>query len=135
LGSGGSEGVCFENVGARVAVFRVDLAHQVRIAEAQLIVATINIYAFSVEHRTHRPVEDVDPVGIKKVSERLHFPSADWRLLLRTQGRANQQSAITIPKLRSPALKQRGTSLILKFSGLVLSGLPVLFSRLFYVAA
>src|SRR5207244_9671411 len=69
LGGRGAEGVCFENIGAGATVFRVDLAYQVRIAETHFIVATIDIYALGVEHRPHRPVEDVDPVGIKYLSK------------------------------------------------------------------
>jgi hypothetical protein len=41
----------------------------------------------------------------------------------------------SVAKNKKSRAKQRGTSLLLKFSGLVLSGLPELFSGFFYVAA
>jgi hypothetical protein len=50
----------------------MDLSHQIGIAQVQFVVAAIDVNALGVEHRTHRAIEDVNPVGVKQVSERFH---------------------------------------------------------------
>jgi len=69
---GGAERVGLDDVGAGADVFGVDLADQVGVAEIQLVVATVNVDAFGVEHRTHRAVNDVDAIGLEKFAKWLH---------------------------------------------------------------
>ena len=67
-----AEGVGLDDVGARANVFGVDLAHQIGIAEIQLVVTTIDVDALCVEHRAHRAVHDMDAISFKEFAERLH---------------------------------------------------------------
>jgi hypothetical protein len=50
----------------------VDLAHEVGITQVQLVVATIDVDAFGIEHCAHCAVYDVDTIGLEEFAERLH---------------------------------------------------------------
>ena len=45
---------------------------EVGTTEIQLVVAAIDIDALGVEHCPHRPVDDVDAIGVENVSEGIH---------------------------------------------------------------
>ena len=49
----GAEGVGLQNLGARLRVFLMDLAHHVRRREVQLVEAAIDEHAARVKHGTH----------------------------------------------------------------------------------
>ncbi len=72
LVSTGAERVRLDYIRTCAYVFRVDLAHKVRIAKIQFVVAAIDIDTLGIEHRTHRTINDVDTVGFEDVSERFH---------------------------------------------------------------
>jgi hypothetical protein len=64
-----AEGVGLEQLRARLHVFAVDLPHQVRLPERQLVVADVQEDALAIEHRPHRPVEHVHPAVRQQIPE------------------------------------------------------------------
>jgi hypothetical protein len=58
----GSDGVGGEDLGPRGQVLGMDVAHQARIREAELVEAAVEEDPARVEHRPHRPVGDHDRV-------------------------------------------------------------------------
>ena len=65
----GAEGVGLDDVCAGAYVFGVNLAHEIRITQIQLVVAAIDVDAFGIKHRTHRAVEDEDAISGEKLFE------------------------------------------------------------------
>jgi hypothetical protein len=63
------ERVGLEQLRAGLDVLPVDLADQIRLSEGQLVVADVQEDALSVEHRSHRPVEDVYPAVRQQISK------------------------------------------------------------------
>ena len=115
--SGGAEGVGLDDVGAGADVFGVNLAHQIGIAEIQLVVAAIDVDALGIEHRAHRAVEDVDAVGFEEVSERFHMcldlSIVDCQIVDVEDSVSHDQSTIdksTNRQIKKSRAKQRGTS-------------------------
>jgi hypothetical protein len=47
--------------------------NKIGIAQTKLVVTAVDVHAFSVEHRAHRAIEDVNAIGIENVSERFHL--------------------------------------------------------------
>jgi hypothetical protein len=70
-----AEGVGLQDLGARPDVELVDLLHQCRLLEGQLVVADVHEHAAAVEHRAHRAVEHVHAAVAHHVSKRLHVRS------------------------------------------------------------
>ena len=83
--------VGLDDVGAGANVFDVNLADQIRIAEVQLVVTTIDVDALGVEHRAHCAVNYEDAIAGENFFKRLHFFTAK-------------------PAMKKPRAKQRGTS-------------------------
>ena len=68
----GAEGVGLEQLGAGPDVLAVDVAHQVRLPEVELVVADVEEHAPPVEHGAHRPVHDVDAAVGQQVAQGGH---------------------------------------------------------------
>src|SRR6185369_3542375 len=69
----GAERVGLDDVRTGANVFGVNLTHEIRIGEIQLVVTAIDIDAFGVEHRTHCAVDDYDTISGEKFLEWLHL--------------------------------------------------------------
>src|SRR6185369_14271345 len=93
---GGAEGVRLDDVRAGTYVFLMNLAHQIRVAQVQFVVAVIDVHAFRVEHGTHSAVDDEDAISGEKFLKWLHWC---WQR-------------------KSPAPNNAGLQIHLKFSGL-----------------
>src|ERR1044072_3484113 len=65
----GAERIGLENLGAGAYVFGVDLLHQAGLLEVQFVVADVQEEALAVQHRPHRPVEDVDAAILQQGSQ------------------------------------------------------------------
>jgi hypothetical protein len=68
------EGVGFEDLGAGAHVRFVHFLDQLRLLDAQLVVADVQEEAFRVQHSAHRPVEDVDVAVVQEIAEGYRHP-------------------------------------------------------------
>ena len=64
-----AEAVRLEHLRPRLHVRLVDVAHELRCSQAQLIVALVDEHALSIEHRAHRAVEEHDPARVEQILE------------------------------------------------------------------
>jgi hypothetical protein len=96
--TGGPVRICFNDVGACFDVFPMNLADKIRIAQVQLVVTTVDVNTFRIEHGAHRAIHDVDTIGFEKLFERKHvycrFPIANCRFETLAWRFFNRQLAI-----------------------------------------
>src|SRR5205085_4907750 len=64
--------VGLEDLRAGADVFAMDIEHDLRTAEIQLVVALVDEDAFGIEHRPHRSIEEVDVLVGDCLYEVLH---------------------------------------------------------------
>ncbi len=75
-----AEGVRLDELGAGPHVFAVDVPHEIRLLEVELVVADVQENAATVEHRPHRPVGHMDPTICQQLAQSRHVTarSGDW---------------------------------------------------------
>ena len=95
LVSSGAKRVGLNDVRAGANVFSVNLAHQIRTAEVQLVVATIDVNTLGLEHRAHGAVDNEDAIAGENFLKWLHLFNC---------GR------LVPAAMKKPRAKQRGTS-------------------------